>query len=94
MSRSAHTIYYEKRKQMEADGYSAEVLSKTHNIKDLYRVENAEDGKTSNAGTIQDAIQKKDSDEYVVGFALDTTIATDYRGRDHYRLQSEHNSCG
>lgn len=78
MSRSAHTIYYEKRKQMEADGYSAEVLSKTHNIKDLYRVENAEDGKTSNAGTIQDAIQKKDSDEYVVGFALDTTIATDY----------------
>lgn len=78
MSRSAHTIYYEKRKQMEADGYSAEVLSKTHNIKDLYRVENAEDGKTSNAGTIQDAIQKKDSDEYIAGFALDTTIAADY----------------
>lgn len=91
MSRSAHTIYYEKRKQMEADGYSAEVLSKTHNIKDLYRVENAEDGKTSNAGTIQDAMEKASSDPYITGFALDVTIdsSTDLLGKVVSDLQKD-----
>lgn len=78
MHRSPKTIYQELRKQAEQDGITQEALSKTHNIKDIYRAYNAAEGKTSNAGTIQDAIQKKDSDEYVVGFALDATIAPDY----------------
>jgi len=78
MHRSPKTIYQELRKQAEQDGITQEALSKTHNIKDIYRAYNAAEGKTSNAGTIQDAIQKKDSDEYIVGFALDTTIAPDY----------------
>lgn len=78
MSRSPHTIYYELKKQAKEAGITADELAKTHNIKDIYRTYNAAEGKTSNAGTIQDAIAKKDSDEYVVGFALDTTIASDY----------------
>ena len=78
MHRSPHTIYHELKKQAKEAGITADELAKTHNIKDIYRAYNAAEGKTSNAGTIQDAIQKKDSDEYIVGFALDTTIAPDY----------------
>ena len=78
MHRSPHTIYHELKKQAKEAGITSDELAKTHNIKDIYRAYNAAEGKTTNAGTIQDAIQKKDSDEYVVGFALDTTIASDY----------------
>ena len=78
MHRSPHTIYHELKKQAKEAGITSDELAKTHNIKDIYRAYNAAEGKTTNAGTIQDAIAKKDSDEYITGFALDTTIASDY----------------
>ena len=58
MHRSPKTIYQELRKQAEQDGITQEALSKTHNIKDIYRAYNASEGKNTNAATIQDAIAK------------------------------------
>lgn len=58
MHRSPKTIYQELRKQAEHDGITQEALSKTHNIKDIYRAYNASEGKNTNAATIQDAIAK------------------------------------
>lgn len=84
MSRSPHTIYYELKKQAKEAGITADELAKTHNIKDIYRTYNAAEGKTSNAGTIQDAIKKSSEDPYVPGLTIDVDIAADYPLFDKY----------
>ncbi len=84
MHRSPKTIYQELRKQAEQDGITQEALSKTHNIKDIYRAYNASEDKNTNAGTIQDAIKKSSEDPYVPGLTIDVDIAADYPLFDKY----------